>query len=420
MSKGSTYMRNVLIAAFTSFVISLASANTYAAAFALKEQSTTYLGYAFSGTASTAADASTNFYNPAGLVLLKTNQVVASAVYIKGSIKLYDASARDNNNTLVSGNNPTYPKSNGFIPGMHLAWRINPKFSVGFSVCAPFGLGTKYSNTDIARYMATESKLATIDLTPSVAYKFNDQLSAGIGFDAMHVKAKLYANTQLGLLAGYSNNNASGWAYGYHLGVIYKPTAMTNMGLAYFSRYSPRVSGPVQTANLPGAARTSLTANVKLPDRIVYSITHKYDDTWSAMADIEWDHWSVLKFLQLNYNTGSSSTELFNYKNAFRFAFGGDYKYSEALLFKAGISYEQTPVTNTYRSARLPDSNRYWFALGLKYAFNRNVTLDAAYSYIYFVNAPIAQSIGTQARRLFGNYRSSANLVGVQLAWNFV
>jgi long-chain fatty acid transport protein len=57
----------------------------YATGFALLEQSASRLGTAFAGTAAAADDATTNYYNPAGLVELHGPEaiVVASGVGIQ-------------------------------------------------------------------------------------------------------------------------------------------------------------------------------------------------------------------------------------------------------------------------------------------------------------------------------------------------
>src|SRR5688500_20315620 len=59
-----------------------ASSSAFASGFALLEQSSSRLGSAFAGTAAAADDASTIFFNPAGLAKLERTQfrVVASGI----------------------------------------------------------------------------------------------------------------------------------------------------------------------------------------------------------------------------------------------------------------------------------------------------------------------------------------------------
>jgi long-chain fatty acid transport protein len=419
MSKG---MKRIVSVA--GVLCAVAGQNAYAAGFQLHEQSATYLGTAFAGTAAAAdLDASTTYYNPAFLTSMPNDQVVVSGVYVIPQSKLYDASARNNIGAVVNSSPTTHPGGTAVVPGFNMAARINCNWVFGLSIGAPFGLATKYEATSIARYMATTSKIDTININPSLGYKINNKWSVGAGLDVMHLRATLNSAINYGA-EGYVNNYGDAWTYGYHLGVAFQPTRDTKMGLVYFSKYFPHVSGDVKAVAYPLLAKpTRLTADITLPDRIVYSISHQYNDKWQAMGDLEWVHWSTIKTLQLNYNNGRSTSEHLSYINTFRLSLGAMYHYSCAWLFKGGFMLDQSPVTFAHRTARLPDSDRLWLALGAKFRLNQYVSLDAAYSHLFFKGASIAQSgntAGDTAKKLYGNYKTSADLIGMQLTWNFV
>lgn len=406
------------------FVVMLAfGQQVCAAGFALKEQSVSYLGTSFAGTASAAIDANTSYYNPAGLVLLPHNQVTLAATYIAPKTEFSNGFARNNAGVVVTNSSTTArPKGNELVPGFALAYRYNKCLSFGFTVGSPFGMSTEYGSDDITRYMATKSKLTIIDFSPAVGYRINRCWMLGAGFDAMRVKATLDAAFNAGLGEGFGNNQATGWVYGYHLGIMFMPTSEVQMGLAYFSSFKPRVDGVILTRNTVPPVPTSLTAAVNLPDRIVYGVTYKYDDRWTAMGEVEWTQWAKLKTLVLNYNTNRFSQEDLYYKNAWRFSFGVEYQCIQRLKLKGGVSFDQTPVTDDHRTARLPDSDRTWLSVGASYKFNKCLILDAGYAYLFFKDRSINQwGAGTDTRKfLSGNYKGSANIVGVQLTWNFV
>lgn len=404
----------LVTASFFYFVLAWQHAN--AGSFELHEQNTTYLGNAYAGTASTCEDASTTYFNPAGLSVLKHSQLVASAIYYHGRIKLYDASAR-NAGGVVSGSSTDHPRSNAVIPSVFTNARINKNWYVGLGVLAPFGLNTRYSGTSIARYLATKSSIATVDITPSIAYKFNEKFSLGVGFDAMYVHAILNAQTFLGS-QGHLYNTARGWGYGFHVGALFSPTANTSMGLAYFSVFTPTVKGTTSTLNVP-TPPVSVRATINLPDRIVYSITQRYSPKWSAVGDIEWTHWSRLSELRLLYNTGSVTTFKLQNKNSWRVSLGANYVLSDYWTIKGGIAYDQSPVQTQYRIVNLPDSDKYWLAFGLKYKIHRNLAIDAAYAHLFFKQCSINE-VTTLGRSIIGNYKNYADLIGVQLTWSFV
>lgn len=406
------------------FIILLGlSQQLLAAGFALKEQSVSYLGTSFAGTASAAIDANTSFYNPAGLVLLPYNQVTLAATYIAPKTELTDGFARNNAGAVVTNSSTTArPKGNELVPGFAVAYKYNKCLTFGFTVGSPFGMSTEYGSDDIARYMATKSSLTMIDFSPAVGYRINRCWMIGAGFDAIRVKATLDSAFNAGLGEGFGKNTASGWVYGYHLGIMFMPTSDVQMGLAYFSPFKPRVDGVILTRNTVPPVPTSLTAAVNVPDRVVYGVTYKYNDRWTAMGEVEWTQWARLKTLVLNYNTNRFSQEDLYYKNAWRFSFGVEYQCVQKLKLKGGVSFDQTPVTDDHRTARLPDSDRTWLSVGASYKCTKCLILDAGYAYLFFKDRSINQwGAGTDTNKfLSGNYKGSANIVGVQLTWNFM
>lgn len=392
-----------------------------ASSFLLHEQSTTYLGNAYSGTASTAEDASTGYYNPAGLTLLKHNQAVLSGIYYLGNIKLYNGSATTSTGAAIPGSTAKVA-TNAIIPGAHFSAKINKKWAASLNIVAPFGLNTRYASNSIARYMATKSQLITVDISPAIAYSINDQFSVGAGFDAMYISATLDAALRFSA-EGYSQNIGHAWTYGYHVGALYKPTADTRMGLVYFSMFNPKIRGHVYTLNFPTSPPpVSLRTTISLPDRLVYSLTHNYNPKWTAVADVEFIHWSRLKHLFIQYNNGTAQYYQLDNRNTWRVALGLDYKRTENLMLKCGVAYDESPVQTQYRIAPLPDSDRYWVAIGMKYKLYGNAAIDIGYAHLFGKKCSIQEIAhsGSFTRRLFGNYKSSADLLGLQLTWNFV
>lgn len=407
--------------------------NGYAAAasFQIQEQNAKDLGTAYAGAGSLAEDASTNFYNPAALTEVTGYNAALSAVAIKPSFKLDVTSARDTAAIPVPGV-PGTVKSSGtpVVPGFHASAQYNDCFTFGLSVVSPYGLKTSYANNSIVRYSATKTKLQTINITPSVAYKVNDELSLGLGVDFMQSKLWLDAVGGIAALAPDANVNIYGKdnSMSFRLGVFYKLSDKTQMGLTYHHQHSLHVKGdinaPLQGA-LAAAAATGrqAKADARLPASIRYSVTHKYDDKWTMLGDLQWTKWSVLRRVTVSYTSNANAPltqnlDLF-YKNAWRLALGAHYKHDDMWTFKGGLSYDMAPTNKEYRSVRIPDSNRVWASLGARAKLNEAFTLDAGYSHIFFkkVNVKSSQALGTQ---VLGKSKPSANLVGVQLTWNLV
>lgn len=432
---GKQNLANIWNAAAIVSLLSVISNPVNAGGFALNDQSVTFLGNAYSGTSSAIQDASTGYYNPAGLSELRYSQVLASGTYIYKNIKLENATAANSLGTPITGNNPTKPSTNLFVPAGHIAWRVSDRFSLGLSVVEPFGMDIRYSDTDIARLMATQDKITTVDISPTFGLTLTNYLSVGAGLDFLKINTTFSSDVawaDSGPEAdAFITNSANSWALGYHVGILLKPWTNNRMGLVYFSRFTPKFSGTAQSGGSPldfdDANAVSYTIN--LPDRINYSITQRFNMQFATMAEVEWTHWSRLKQITMNYNSSASSgIQSFYFKNTWRAGLGADYRPIPRLALKVGAGYDQSPANSTYRSAMIPDSDRYLLAVGAKFAFNKRLSMNIGYAHAFYLNTSIAETGSNNGlsqspnlanlSTLNANVKSSADIVGVQLAFN--
>lgn len=408
----------------------------HAAAFALNDQGVTSLGNAYAGTSSIADDASTSYYNPAGLPELKHTQLVASGTYNYKHIKLYDATARNSVGNFITGANPTEPSASLLVPAGHFAWKVNQKWSLALSVIEPFGLNTKYSDDSIARLMTTEAKITVIDISPTFGYKVNKYLNVGAGLDIVHTRTSFSSDVAWADSGpeslGFVNITGDGnWSIGYHVGILVKPWKNNRMGLVYFSRLSPAFNSNVQSAETFDFFDTSKASyELKLPDRINYSLVQCVTKKFDVLGEVEWTHWSRLKYMQFNYNSAAlPGVQSFYFKNTWRVSLGGDYRVTPKVVLKAGLGWDQSPVTNLYRSALLPDSDRYLLAIGAKFALDQRFAINVGYAHAFYRNTSIAESGLLNAfnftptlangSTLNANVKNSTDIVGLQLSCNF-
>lgn len=416
------------------------SNNANAGGFALNDQSATFLGNAYAGTSSAIQDASTGYYNPAGLSELEYSQILASGTYIKRHIKLENGIARTSTGGLITGNDPTKPRSSLTVPAAHIAWRANEKLSFGLGVVEIFGLDIEYGSADIARLMALKDKISTVDITPTFGYKVNRYFSFGAGLDIVKTNTTISSDVawaDSGPEAnGYVKNSANSWTMGYHIGVLLKPWSHTKMGLVYFSALNPTFDGDTQSTNavLFGAPpATKVSYKLRLPDRFNFSVTQNLNKKFNVMGELEWTRWSRLKTLQMNYNsTALPGIQSFYFKNTLRASLGTDYNATSNLVIKGGVAYDQSPATDTYRSAMIPDDDRYLLAIGIKYTFNKLISMTAGYSHAFYKNTTIAQTgvnnalnpvppgFAQNLSTLNANVKSSADIFGLQITMNLL
>ena len=87
-----------------------------------------------------------------------------------------------------------------------------------------------------------------------------------------------------------------------------------------------------------------------------------------------------------------------------------------------GFAFDQTPVNDTDRTARLPDNNRLWLSFGGQYKLSKDGTLDFGYAHLFIKDASINQANPTPPPgngQLVGTYKGSVDILGVQFAYHF-
>lgn len=107
-----------------------------------------------------------------------------------------------------------------------------------------------------------------------------------------------------------------------------------------------------------------------------------------------------------------------------RYGLGLSYAYDDTWTFRAGLAYEETPVSDEYRTPRIPDQDRKWVSLGASYKYSDKITIDAGYAHI-FVSSPTLQDESNtvtpvRSYTLSGEYDAGVDVLGVQMRWLFL
>ncbi|MFN2622193.1 MAG: OmpP1/FadL family transporter [Chthoniobacterales bacterium] len=182
-----------------------------AGSFQLSEQSVSNLGTAFAGGAASAEDASTLFFNPAGLARLDYGEFQMGLHAIIPSDTFSNQGSRYNlpgtpfNGLPVRGTNDGNAGVFHIIGNTYLSQPIlrNSSYgdlTIGLGVTAPFGLETDYSPDWVGRYAALRTKLLTLDIQPTVAWRYH-RFSIGAGLDIQYASARLTQAIDFGLAA---------------------------------------------------------------------------------------------------------------------------------------------------------------------------------------------------------------------------
>ena len=101
------------------------------------------------------------------------------------------------------------------------------------------------------------------------------------------------------------------------------------------------------------------------------------------------------------------------------YSIGGEYKFSDAFTFRAGVARDDSPVSRPYRTPRLPDQDRMWYSLGLTWALSEHFEINASYVKIDIVDTPEVDLTTSTRARLVGEFDGGADLYGVSMQYRF-
>ncbi|PZQ47244.1 MAG: hypothetical protein DI551_03705 [Micavibrio aeruginosavorus] len=395
----------------TAACVTSLSAGANAAAFYLQEQSVSGLGTAFAGAAADTPDASTVYYNPAGMTNLTSPEIYAGASLLLPSADFDDTGSTytapaglGGLTSAVTGNDSRNPFDPEVLPQLYGVLPINNRLVLGLGVNSSFGLADDYGSDFIGRYNSVDSKLLTIGIQPTAAYKVNNWLSVGAGVNVEYVYANLKSKIVAPTAGGASPDpDADGslklagddWAVGYNLGIQLQPTTTTKVGLTYKTSVNHKLKGDVDITNptsglpIPGfvsgaVSSASGTAKLSLPDIASFAVSQQLNDQWTVLGSVNWYGWGDFDNIPASSSAlpgGGSLTEQ-NYENTWGFAVGARYRLNEKWLLKGGIQYDQTPTVTADRSTRIPDGDRIWFAGGVTYSINPKIDLDFSAAYV--------------------------------------
>jgi long-chain fatty acid transport protein len=461
------------VAVASSLSIVLAAGPAFSAGFALQENSGSGLGNAYAGGAAAAEDASTVWSNAAGMARLGSAQVVGALNLIQPSLKFSNSASQAALQQPLGGEGGDAGSLN-VVPNLYLSYPIDPRWTLGIGINAPFGLVSEYDSGWIGRFQGIKSDIKTYNVNPAVSWKATDSVALGAGVNWQRIEATFTskANYSAGLLAaaaaagiapGSPQFNAiaaatpglesgvevtgSDNAWGWNLGILVDIDKANRIGAQYRSAMKYTVSGDVKFSNPavppPFAAlaaavngrlsNSGVTSQIKLPEIVNVSYFGNISPQWDVMADLQYTGWGSIKELTFVRTDGNQSGQQLqstteNFKDAWRFAVGANYRYSEQWLFRGGLAYDQTPVQDAYRTPRLPDSDRTWLALGGQYKINRTLWLDFGAAYIWVRSGSI-NDIGSSAGGqppsaaqnglVNGSYHNNVVILSGQLTYAF-
>jgi long-chain fatty acid transport protein len=348
------------------------------------------MGGAFAGICS---DASTVFFNPAGMSNLNGHNFTAGVNIVDAHVSVQTPEVANTDQTSGKGT-PIH---------FYYSGKLNDKMSIGFLVNNQFGSASSYDDNWQGRYVIQNMSLRTFMFQPTLSYKLHEKVSIGAGFvygigSFSTEKAIPVASSTTD--EGKAHLEGSGDGVGYNFGVYSQFLTLGDdakntkfaIGLDYRSAVPVDLTnGEAQFTDIPVSLKdkfpdnTGFTSKITLPSvfTVGVSIKHTVSEKWSLefaydLNSTGWSSYDTLAFDFKNADTPDSK-QIQDWENVLTHRLGLDFTYKNKYSIRAGLYADNTPMKDNLISPHLPGVTQVAYTAGLGYKVSDKLSIDFAF-----------------------------------------
>jgi len=182
--------------------------------------------------------------------------------------------------------------------------------------------------------------------------------------------------------------------------------------------------GHLQVNHVPAAfgggnMRDEFATSIKFPTIVAAGYGIDLTDKIRVETDVEWLQFSNFKSLALKSQTaaalGFPSGIPQNWHDTFTAGIGGDWKFADNWVVRAGYQFYGSPVPDKTFSPTIPDADQNVFTIGLGY-HNGHHALEAGYGLDFYDNRNIKND---QNPAFNGKYSFTVHLFSLSYRYSF-
>jgi long-chain fatty acid transport protein len=317
------------------------------------------------------------YFNPAAMVFNEEGgsfEVNATYIHLP-SIRYTD---------ITGVKTPDHSEREHFlIPSFHYVSPSVDNFRFGLSVVTPAGLTKRWRGT--GKGASEEFTLKTIELNPSIAYKFNDMFSAAFGARMIYSNGDVRSNAAPVTL--WRDLGGSSYDFGYNLALHFRPSDEWDVALTYRSKIDLTVKGNAELASPFGTYSGGAEVLVPVPAAINLAAAYTFDDRTTVELVYERTFWRVYNNLDFEYDVPLSTIDpvllatkfddpaIKNWSNSNTFRIGVTHKLDNTWTLMAGFAYDKTPTPKNTAGFELPDTDAKIYSVGARYQYSDNMNI---------------------------------------------
>ena len=195
-------------------------------------------------------------------------------------------------------------------------------------------------------------------------------------------------------------------------------------------------------AHNPLAIEKSAVA-LTTPADLTFSLDQEIAKDWSFQGSISWTGWSKFQSIDIVSRDANPSMSLSTqqpqnlnkpgyigyipeyWHDTISGAVGATWQLTTHRQLKAGLAYDESPISSTHRTARVPTKDRIWGTLGWHEQLNTKWNMDLALGYLWMSDLTSneaeynVQDVRINRANLQATYSNHAILAGVQFNYLF-
>ncbi len=381
----------------------------------------TGMGLAFAGVAD---DPSAIFYNPAGIAFQDHFSTMVGGTFLsraKGDFAGADPYPG-------AGSVGSIQKQVFFLPNLYILVPLTADLHFGLGIDAPYGLGLRWNDPNIwsGRYISQNAVIKTTDINPVFSYKLFPQLSIAAGavyrFSGLQLERNQAAtNPFTGAVVDvahaklYSNLTSQG-AWGWNVGLMWKPVPSIGIGASYRSKITVDYTGTITLTPRPtgnpifdGLVQLQIPfgdhpvqSSIAFPASLNTGIGVDLGSGWLLSGEADWTEWS--SFAALNIVFPDHVTPDVNrptaWTDSWAYRVGIEKKLGDCWAVRVGYYYDNTPQPTRDAGPILADSDRNVYTGGFGYN-TPSWGFDVGGAYIVFKDR---QVLTESTDNFFGTY----------------
>ena len=345
------------------------------------------------------------YWNPAGLSQVKGKEIILGCTFVKGYASF----------TIPTGQlEKNLPKWQP-IPNIAFSFPINETVALGVGFYTPFGLKQEWSEESVYRFSATKSTIILNKLHTGVSWQLCKDfiVGAGIGADWAEIETKLFVSPFLP--GAYMKLKGKDQGFSGNLGFLWLPADKWRIGGVWRSATKTKFSGDAKL-NFPPISEDNFKLGFTFPQVVSLGAAYIPSEKWLFSTQVDWTDWSVIKKLELKFDTIPDLEIARDWKDTYSFRLGMERKLKENLSLRAGYMWDPSPVPGETLDPLMFDNSVHRFSIGLGYKL-RNWELNGAYMY--------SEGIENKARSsknpfpTNGDYNGHSHLGEISLAYHF-